>query len=175
MSGRRQPEAAIQRAVFQHIRARGAGGLVAFHVPNGGARRPIEAAILKGLGVVAGAADVILLHRGRAFALELLVGALSQHRLGEGAEKGERGMSRRTTIKQPNFVATYRLTMKTPAWQALSVGAKAMLLVLASNYNTKAQNSVFCQRGTAERYSASTRIPPRNTSMNSNTTASSSW
>ena len=71
MSARRQPEAAIQRAVFQHIRHRGAGGLVAFHVPNGGARRPVEGAILKGLGVVAGAADVILLHRGRAFALEL--------------------------------------------------------------------------------------------------------
>jgi len=52
---RQQPEAQIQRAVIQHLRLRPAAGVFAFHVPNGGARRPIEAAILKGLGVTAGA------------------------------------------------------------------------------------------------------------------------
>src|SRR5262245_7966683 len=51
---RRSPEATIQRAVFAHLRARGARGLVAFHVPNGGYRRPTEAAILQGLGVLGG-------------------------------------------------------------------------------------------------------------------------
>jgi hypothetical protein len=71
-SARRQrPEAAIQRAVFQHLRARGAPGIFAFHVPNGGYRRPTEAAILKGLGVVAGVPDVFAVHNGRCFALEL--------------------------------------------------------------------------------------------------------
>jgi hypothetical protein len=57
MSGarhRRRQEAAIQRAVFQHLRARAAPGVFAFHVPNGGYRKPVEAAIMKGLGVVAG-------------------------------------------------------------------------------------------------------------------------
>jgi hypothetical protein len=72
MSRRRQrPEAAIQRAVFQHLRARGAPGVFAFHPANGGYRKPVEAAILKGLGVVAGVPDVFAVHNGRCFALEL--------------------------------------------------------------------------------------------------------
>jgi hypothetical protein len=68
---RSRPEDAIQRAVFQHIRARGVPGLVAIHVPNGGYRRPVEAKILAGLGVTAGAPDVLLWYAGKSFALEL--------------------------------------------------------------------------------------------------------
>ncbi len=45
--------------------------MVWFHVPSGGFRRPIEAKILKGLGVKAGIPDLILLHDGKLFALEL--------------------------------------------------------------------------------------------------------
>lgn len=67
----RGPEDLIQRAVFQHIRARGAPGLVAWHTPNGGKRKPIEAAIFKGLGVRAGVADIIAVHQGKIYALEL--------------------------------------------------------------------------------------------------------
>lgn len=66
-----RPEDQIQRAVFQHIRTRGAPGLVAWHTPNGGKRKPIEAAIFKGLGVRAGVSDIIAVHRGAIFALEL--------------------------------------------------------------------------------------------------------
>jgi len=51
---RRRPEDAIQRAVVQHLRARAVPNVFAFHPANGGYRKPIEAAILKGLGVVAG-------------------------------------------------------------------------------------------------------------------------
>jgi len=68
---RRRPEDAIQRIVFQHLRARAAPGVFAFHPANGGYRKPIEAAILKGLGVVAGVPDVIAIHNGRCFALEI--------------------------------------------------------------------------------------------------------
>jgi hypothetical protein len=68
---RRRPEAAIQRAVFQHLRARAAPGVFAFHVPNGGYRKPVEAAIMTGLGVVAGVPDVIAIHNGRVFAMEI--------------------------------------------------------------------------------------------------------
>ena len=78
---RRRPEAAIQRAVFQHLRARAAPGVLAFHVPNGGYRKPVEAAIMKGLGVAPGVADVLLFRPGacphccsarlEGFALEL--------------------------------------------------------------------------------------------------------
>ena len=67
----RRREDQIQRAVCQHLRQRGVRGLLWFHVPNGGRRSPIEAAIFKGLGVHPGVADLILLHAGRAFALEL--------------------------------------------------------------------------------------------------------
>jgi hypothetical protein len=68
---RRSPEATIQSAVFAHLRARGAPGLFAFHPANGGYRKPVEAAILKGMGVVAGVPDVIIIHAGRCYALEL--------------------------------------------------------------------------------------------------------
>jgi hypothetical protein len=74
MSARRRrarPEATIQRAVFQHLRARAAPGVFAFHPANGGYRKPVEAAIMKGLGVVAGVPDIIAIHNGRVFALEL--------------------------------------------------------------------------------------------------------
>src|SRR5947209_18770161 len=67
----RRTEQQIQRAVFQHLRARAAPGVFAFHVPNGGYRKPVEAAIMKGLGVVPGMPDVFAVHNGRCFSLEL--------------------------------------------------------------------------------------------------------
>jgi hypothetical protein len=71
MTRRARPEAAIQRAVFQHLRARAAPGVFAFHPANGGYRKPVEAAILKGLGVVPGVPDVFIVHNGHCFAMEL--------------------------------------------------------------------------------------------------------
>ena len=68
---RAQPEAAIQRAIFAHIRARGVTGLVALHPANGGYRKPVEAKILAGMGVVAGAPDILAWHDGRAYAMEI--------------------------------------------------------------------------------------------------------
>ncbi|HEX9073249.1 MAG TPA: VRR-NUC domain-containing protein [Pseudolabrys sp.] len=68
---RARSEDSIQRAVVQHLQLRGSPGLVFVHVPNGGKRRPIEAAILQGLGVRAGASDLLLWHAGKSFALEL--------------------------------------------------------------------------------------------------------
>jgi hypothetical protein len=68
---RARPEQIIQRAVFDHLRARAARGVFAFHVPNGGYRKPIEAAIMKGLGVKAGVPDVVAIHKGRCYGLEL--------------------------------------------------------------------------------------------------------
>jgi hypothetical protein len=68
---RQRPEDVIQRAVFQHLRARAAPGVFAFHPANGGYRKPIEAKILQGLGVRAGVPDVVAIHQGRTYALEL--------------------------------------------------------------------------------------------------------
>jgi len=67
----RNREDAIQRAVFEHLRVRGERGIYAFHPANGGWRSPIEAAILKGLGVRPGVPDVIAIHRGQIYAIEL--------------------------------------------------------------------------------------------------------
>lgn len=61
----------IQRAVFDHLRSRAHADVFAFHVPNGGKRKPIEAAILKGLGVTAGVPDIIAIHKGKCYAMEL--------------------------------------------------------------------------------------------------------
>jgi hypothetical protein len=72
-AGHRLPvrEADIQRALFDHLHWRGAPGVYAFHVPNGGKRNRIEAAIFKGLGARAGVPDVIAVHQGRCYAIEL--------------------------------------------------------------------------------------------------------
>jgi len=67
---RARPEDEIQRAVFQHLRLRGAPR-VAFHPANGGYRKPAEAAVLKGLGVRPGVPDVIAVHEGRCYSLEV--------------------------------------------------------------------------------------------------------
>jgi hypothetical protein len=69
--GRARPEDQIQRAIFLHFKARKTPGTFAFHVPNGGKRNPIEAAILKGFGVVAGVPDIIAIRGGHTFGLEL--------------------------------------------------------------------------------------------------------
>jgi hypothetical protein len=66
-----RPEQQIQRAVFQHLRARSAPNVFAFHPANGGYRRPIEAKILQGLGVTSGVPDIIAIKDGRTYALEL--------------------------------------------------------------------------------------------------------
>jgi len=71
MRRRYRPEDQIQRAVFDHFETRSAPDVFAFHVPMGGKRRPIEAAILKGLGAKAGVPDIIAIHHGRCYALEI--------------------------------------------------------------------------------------------------------
>jgi len=68
---RARPEASLQRAVLAHLSRRGMPGLWYCHIPNGGYRGAIEAAIFKSLGVVAGAPDLLLIFNGRTYALEL--------------------------------------------------------------------------------------------------------
>jgi hypothetical protein len=52
-------------------------------------------------------------------------------------------MSRKNKNKQPAAVWLYRHTIKSPAWQALSVGARATYIELAANYNTNMKNAVY--------------------------------
>ena len=64
-------EAAIQRAVVEHINLRQVKDLCWFHPANGGRRNLIEAVNLKRAGVVPGVSDLIFLHAGQAYALEI--------------------------------------------------------------------------------------------------------
>ena len=72
MPKRRQHlEQRLQKAVLEHLAWRGVHGLFAFHYPAGGWRSPVEAAIFKSLGVVAGIPDILIIYDGHCFALEL--------------------------------------------------------------------------------------------------------
>jgi hypothetical protein len=67
----RLSENAIQRAVFAHIRMRGAANVFGFHPRNGGQDQRHLAGINVGLGVVSGVPDVVVIKGGVPFALEL--------------------------------------------------------------------------------------------------------
>lgn len=58
-------------AVCQHLRWRGVPGLVWFSVPNAARRGLIEAQIMKATGLRAGVGDLILLHTGKFYSLEI--------------------------------------------------------------------------------------------------------
>jgi hypothetical protein len=75
----RRPEQAIQKAVVEHLKVRGVRGLVFWHTPQGvmyGGKRSrkgvnIQGSIMAGMGVRAGVSDLILVHEGKIFAMEL--------------------------------------------------------------------------------------------------------
>jgi hypothetical protein len=75
---RARPEQTIQRALLGHIAVRAVDHLYAFAVEGGGYRRKAEAAILKGLGIVAGIPDLIIIHEGNALELKSDGGRLSE-------------------------------------------------------------------------------------------------
>src|SRR4029079_5546926 len=51
--------------------------------------------------------------------------------------------NRRKGKKQPDWISVYRLTFKSAAWEALSVGARAVYVEFAANYNTRMENAVY--------------------------------
>jgi hypothetical protein len=69
MSGRR-PEQTLQRAVVEHLRWRARPGVWWTHIPLGGLRSRIEAAILRGLGTTRGTPDLLIVAGGHAYFLE---------------------------------------------------------------------------------------------------------
>jgi hypothetical protein len=71
LTARRNTEAQIQRAIFQHLDLRGAPDVYAFHPANGGYRSKVTASILKACGVRAGVPDIVAVKDGKTFALEL--------------------------------------------------------------------------------------------------------
>jgi hypothetical protein len=85
---RNRPEQALQRAIVQHLETRPAPGIFWCHYPAGGARRPIEAKIFRGLGLKAGVPDLLLCRAGKLIAIELKspTGRLSKHQRATIAE-----------------------------------------------------------------------------------------
>lgn len=62
-----RPEDDLQRSIVQIceiVWPRYKGRVLWFHVPNGGARSKTEAAIFKGLGVIAGVPDLVMIWPG---------------------------------------------------------------------------------------------------------------
>jgi len=98
---RRQPEAALQRSVLDHLRWRGAPNLFLFHYPAGGWRSAVEAAILKSLGTVAGVPDILIVHDGHCFALELKTehGRLTQTQIDTQARMRAAGATVATAVE----------------------------------------------------------------------------
>lgn len=66
-----QTEDQIHRAVCDHLRLRASPSVLWLHPPNGEARNRVTGAKLVGMGVLPGAADLLLWHSGNAYALEL--------------------------------------------------------------------------------------------------------
>ncbi len=52
-------------------------------------------------------------------------------------------MSRRDKGRLPDFVPLIKSTLKTPAWRAMSHGARSLYVALKVRYNTRLQNSVY--------------------------------
>jgi hypothetical protein len=68
----RRPEQTIHRAVVAHLKARAAPDLFWTHVPSGAFfGSPRQGAIMKSLGWKTGVPDLIAIHEGRTYALEL--------------------------------------------------------------------------------------------------------
>src|SRR5262245_2948546 len=68
---RKASEAQVHSAVVEHLRLRAKPGALLLHPANGEHRDKITGAKLKRMGVLAGASDLLLWHRGNSFALEL--------------------------------------------------------------------------------------------------------
>jgi hypothetical protein len=68
---RQRPEQVLQRSVIEHLRWRGQSNIFFMHHPAGGWRSPVEAMVLKGLGVTPGVPDILIIRDGKIFGLEL--------------------------------------------------------------------------------------------------------
>ena len=71
MTCRKQPEAQLQRALVEHLRWGARADTWWTHIPTGGRRSPIEAAIFKSLGVRAGSPDLLIIRAGQPLFIEL--------------------------------------------------------------------------------------------------------
>ena len=88
MTRRAQPETQLQRSVIAQLQWRARPGVWWTHIPLGGLRSKVEAAILRGLGTARGTPDLLIVADGKAHFLELKSArsrVTSEQRAGHGA------------------------------------------------------------------------------------------
>lgn len=68
---RARPEQSLHQQVAQFLSVALGTQAMFFHIPNGGRRSRVEAAIFKSLGVKAGMPDICILDTGEAYFIEL--------------------------------------------------------------------------------------------------------
>lgn len=79
----KRPEQALHKTVARYLDLFLPKTATWFHPANGGYRRKVEAAILKGMGVRAGIPDIVIVWEGRAYFIELKAGTgkLTDHQV----------------------------------------------------------------------------------------------
>ncbi|RTL52910.1 MAG: VRR-NUC domain-containing protein [Bradyrhizobiaceae bacterium] len=71
MTRKSHPEQQIQIAFVAYLAQAGIDGLFYFHIPQGVNSSPFIGTILNRMGQVAGMPDLMLIHKGKTFALEI--------------------------------------------------------------------------------------------------------
>jgi hypothetical protein len=64
-------EDSIHKSILRYLRMVLPSHWLIYHTPNGGSRHPIEAANMKGLGVIAGVPDLTIIGDGKTFFMEV--------------------------------------------------------------------------------------------------------
>ena len=90
---RAAPEAALQKAVIQHLRLRHKPGVLFLSIPNEAKRSAVMGGHLKAMGMLPGAADLLIVVQGRALFLELKApnGVVSESQWAFGGAATEAG------------------------------------------------------------------------------------
>lgn len=75
MAKRSRPEQRLQITICNTLKQILTASTWFCHIPNGGYRSPVEAGIFKAMGVRSGAPDILLIHKGQAYFMELKAGS----------------------------------------------------------------------------------------------------
>ncbi len=71
LQARSQPERLMHKALIAHLGWRCPANTWWTHFPSGGARSRVTGALMKSFGTKAGVPDILILHRGQLYGLEL--------------------------------------------------------------------------------------------------------
>lgn len=106
----KRPEQALHQSVARYLDGYLPKSATWFHPANGGYRRPIEAKILKSLGVKAGIPDIAIVWEGRAYFIELKAGTgkLTDHQVNMMRELTDAGAGWRVCMSLDAVIETLK-------------------------------------------------------------------